>query len=60
MVDMSSSIKETDRQRLQSSVQSSSNKLWLWTAITDYAAGILAIKVGDRNDQTFAQLTAEN
>jgi transposase-like protein len=41
---------------LQTYIGRKNNKIWLWTAINHHATGILAMEIGDRSGQTFAQL----
>ncbi len=41
---------------LQTYVGRKTDKIWLWTAIDQYAPGILAIEIGDRSGRTFEKL----
>lgn len=46
----------TELDELQTFVGKKSNKIWIWTAVNHWRAGILAWVVGDRSSKTFKHL----
>ena len=46
----------TDLDELQTFVGNKRNKLWIWTAVNHFQAGILAWVIGDRSAETFKPL----